>query len=190
MRPEGPARGLCSLQGPSTPALGDKGSCRRSGRCVLRGACEGGCGLQGPGTPVRGHRGSCPRGGRCVLKGLRGGLQSSRPGDTSLGGQGILPRRWSVRPEGLARGAVVFKARGHQPGGTWGDRESCPGGGRCVLKGLQGGCNLQGPGTPAWGDRESCPGGGRHVLKGLRGGYVWQQAGEGRYAVPEVITPG
>ena len=161
-------------------------------------ACEGGCSLQGPGTPAWGDRGCCPGGGRCVVKGLRGGLQPSNPGHTSLGGQGVPPRRWSVCPEGSVRGAAVSKARGHHPGGTavldqamvgapgraceegcrlqgrgtpaWWDKGFCPGGGRCVLNDLRGGRSLQGPETPAWGDRGSCAGGCLCFVKGLRGG--------------------
>ena len=83
-------------------------------------AYEGGCSLQGLVTPAWGDKGSCPGVGRCVLKGLRGGLQPSKPGHTSLGGQGVLLRRWSVCLEGPTRGAVVSKARAHQHGGTRG----------------------------------------------------------------------
>ena len=42
------------------------------------------------------------------------------PGRTSMGGQGLVPRRWSVRLEGPVRGAAVIKARAHQPRGTGG----------------------------------------------------------------------
>ena len=45
------------------------------------------------------------------------GLQSLRPGHTILGGQGVMSRRWSVRPEGLARVVAVIKAHTHHPMG-------------------------------------------------------------------------
>ena len=121
----------------------------RQGVGASRRACEAGCSHQAPGTPAGGDRGSCPGGGRCVMKGPRGGLQSPRGWHTSLGGQGVLPKRWSVRheapamqcprpahtnlvgqgvlswrwsvrPEGLARMAAVIKARAQQPSGTGG----------------------------------------------------------------------
>ena len=61
--------GDCSMQGPGTPPLGDKGSCPVGGRYVLKGL-RGSCSLQGPGTPARGDKESRLGGGQCVLKGL------------------------------------------------------------------------------------------------------------------------
>ena len=187
MRPEGPARGAATFKarahqpgGTGSLALAVLGASSR--------ACEGGCNLQW------GDMGSYPGGGRCILKGRRGGLHTSKPGHNNPRGQGVLPGRWSVRSDGLAEKAAVSKARAHQPWGTWGpaqavvgvsgraceggcslqgpgtqawgERGCCPGGGRCVVKGLGGGGSLQIPGTPAWGDRGSRPGGGRCVRKG------------------------
>ena len=137
-------------------------------------ACEGGCSLQGPGTQAWGDRGCSPGLGRYVVKGLRGGLHPSNPGHTSLGDQGVPPKRWSVCPEGSVRGAAISKARTNQPGGTAVlDRAMVGASGRtCVV-----GCNLQSAGTPAWGERGSCQGGGRFVPKGLRGGLQSSEPG-------------
>ena len=47
-----------------------------------------------------------------MLQGACGGQQSPRPGHTSLGGRGVLPKRWSLLKEGL-RGVAVPKPRAH-----------------------------------------------------------------------------
>ena len=109
---QSPRPGLTSLRGPGCPVLAVVGASRR--------AREGGCSYPGPGTAAGGDMGSCPGGGRCVMKGPLRGLQCPRPGHTSLRGQGIVPKRWSLRPEGPARGAAVSKAPANQPGGTGG----------------------------------------------------------------------
>ena len=87
VRPEGPARGLQSSR-PEHTSWGTRGPAQAAVGVSSR-ACEGGCNLQGPGTPAWGNEGSYPGGGRCILKGLLRGLQSSRPGNTSLGGTGV-----------------------------------------------------------------------------------------------------
>ena len=56
-----------------------------------------------------------------------GGSRSQRPGLTSRGGRGVLPRRWSVLKECL-RGIAVPNGPGSPASG---DGESCLGGGRC-----------------------------------------------------------
>ena len=228
--PEGPARGAATFKARAHQLVGTRSLAVAVVGVFLR-ACEGGYNLQGPGTPAWGGRGCCLGGGRFVLKGLREGLPSSgaghsclggqgvlpkwgsvrpegpgrgaawspTPGHTILGGQGVLPRRLSLRPKGPARGAATFKAREHQPGGQaglprrWSARAEGAGRGAAVPKArahqpmrtgsvavavvgasfraCEGGCKLQGPGTPACGDRGNCPAGGRCVLKGLRGGF-------------------
>ena len=62
-----------------------------------------------------------------LKEGLRGIAVPKRPGHTSLGGWGVLPRRWSVLKEGLP-GATAPYGLGIP---AWGDGESCPGGGQC-----------------------------------------------------------
>ena len=52
--------------------------------------------------------------------GPAGGRSSLRPGHTSLGGWGVLPRRWSVLKEGL-RGVAVPTSPDTP---AWGDGES------------------------------------------------------------------
>ena len=156
---QSPRPGLTSLRGPGCPVLAVVGASRR--------AREGGCSYQGPGTAAGGDMGSCPGGGRCVMKGPRQGLQCPRPRHTSLRGQGIVPKQWSLRPQGPARGVAVSKAPANQPGGTGGPTLVVVG---ASGRACEGGCSHQGPGTLASGDRESCPGTGRCILKGLRGG--------------------
>ena len=131
---EGPARGAATFKA-RAHQRGGRGGPTQVVVDAFWSASEGGCRLQGPGTQARGDRRTCLGGGRCVCKGLEGGLQSPRPGHTSMGGQGVLPRRWLVRREGPARGAAASKDRA--PAG--GNKESCPGGGRCILKGPRGG---------------------------------------------------
>ena len=60
-----------------TPALAVVGASSR--------ACKGGRSVQGEGTQAWADLRSCLGGGWCVMKGPRGGLQSPRPGHTSLG---------------------------------------------------------------------------------------------------------
>ena len=134
---QGGSSGGSSPRGPGTPAWGDGesrpggGPCSRrvlggqqsprpghtglGGRRVLvvgaQGGPTGGSTPQGPGTPVWGDGDSCPSGGRCSRRAY-GGQRSPRPGHTSLGGRGVLPKRWSLLKEGL-RGSVVPKARAH-----------------------------------------------------------------------------
>ena len=60
-----------------------------------------------------------------LKEGLRG-RQLPRPGHTSLGGQRVPPRRWSVLKEGL-RGAAAPYSPGTPASG---DGECYPGGGR------------------------------------------------------------
>ena len=110
---------------------------------------------QGPGTPARGDGDSCPGGGQCSKRAC-GGQQFPKPGHTSLGGRGALPRWWSVLNEGL-RGAVVPKARPHQPGRTGSRAQAVV----AAQGGPAGGSSPQGPGTLGWGDGKSCPSGGR-----------------------------
>ena len=161
--------GGCSLQGPGTPAWGDTEPCPGGGWCVLQGL-RGGCSHQGPGTPawrtgsptlvvVGAPRGPCE--GAAVIKAL-----SHQPG-----GQGVLPGRWSVCLEGPVRGASVFKAQAHHPGGPGSLFQAVV---VASQRACEGGCSLQGPGTPSGGDKESCPGSGRCVVKGLRGGCSHQ----------------
>ena len=98
----------------------------------------------------------------------------------SLGGRGVLPRRWSLPMEPLS-GIVAPNSAGPQAGDTGsptqdvvttclaptgdgsvqrrgrsdrGDGESCPGSGRCVQ-------SAQHRGPTRWGDGEPCLGGGR-----------------------------
>ena len=101
-----------------------------------------------------------------LKEGLRGVGVPKRPGHTSLGDQGVLPRRWSVlkaSPLGVAvpkrpghaslggRGVLpkrVVGAQGRPAGGSssqtaWarqpgGDGESYPGGGRCSRRACKG----------------------------------------------------
>ena len=75
---------------------------------------------------------------------------SQRPGPTSLGGRGVLPKRRSVPMERLQGTAVP-----NRPGPpAWGTRS--------VLKeGLRGMAVPNSPGSPAGGDGVSCLGGGR-----------------------------
>ena len=59
-----------------------------------------------------------------------GGSSSQQPEHTSLGGWGVLPRRWSVLKEG-PRGVAVPNGLSTR---AWGDGESCPGSGRCLRR--------------------------------------------------------
>ena len=45
-------------------------------------------------------------------------------GHTTLGGQWLMLRRWSVRREGPVRGTAVSKARPHRPERTGGAYET------------------------------------------------------------------
>ena len=120
-----------TLQGPGTPARGDGESGLGGGRRVLKGL-RGRSNLQGSGTrawgdgvvpsrwsarlegragrqqsPRPGHttlggREPCSCGGRRVLKRLRGGTILKARAHICLGGRGVVPRRWSARPQGLA----------------------------------------------------------------------------------------
>ena len=47
----------------------------------------------------------------------QGGSSLLEPGTLAWGGGCVLPRGWSERPDGPARGAAVSKNRAHQPGG-------------------------------------------------------------------------
>ena len=169
--------GACSLQGPRTPAWGHRGSCPGWWSVCPEGLARGAEVIKARAHQPFGDRWSSPGGGRCVMKGLRVGLQSLRPGHTILGGQGVMSRRWSVGPEGLARVVAVIKAHAHQPMGDsvlpswWLVRHEGPARGAAVSKArahqpggigshappvvgassraCEGGYSLQGPGTPA-----------------------------------------
>ena len=91
---------------------------------VIKEGLRGVAVLNGPGSPARGN-GSPPQ-ALVGAQARRGGDNSSQPlGHTSLGGRGVLPRRWLVLKEDL-RGAAA-------PNGpaslAWGDGDSRPGGG-------------------------------------------------------------
>ena len=103
----------------------------------------GGGGLQGLGNTSLGDGKSSPGDGRCSRRARRG-HQLPRPGHTSVGGRGVLPRRWSVLREGL-RGAAAPKARAHRLGGMGSRVQAVVG----AQGGPTGGSNSQGPGTPA-----------------------------------------
>ena len=120
-----------------------------------QGGSTRGSSSQGPGTRAWGDGDSCPSGGLCSRRAC-GGQRSPRPGHTSPGGRGVLPKRWSLLKEGL-RGAAVPKARAHQPGGMGSPAQVVVG----AQRGPTGGTSPQVPGTPARGDGEPCPGGGR-----------------------------
>ena len=115
VRPQGPARGDAVFKARAHHHGVTRGVAQAVVGASLR-ACEECCSPEGPGTPAKGDGESCPGTGRCLLKGLLVGLQSPRPGQPM--GQGVVPRRWSVRHEALARGTLVSKARAHQPGRT------------------------------------------------------------------------
>ena len=125
---------------------------------------------QGPGIAASRDGESCQGGGRCSRRAC-GGQQSPRPGHTSLGGRGVLPRRWSVLKEDF-RGQQSPRPWAHQPGGT--------GSPALVVVGAQGGpaggSSPQGRSTPAWGEVESCLGGGR-CLRRASGGSSPQGRG-------------
>ena len=119
----------------------------------------------------------------------------------------------SRAPAGVATyGAPVGDSGPHRCGPTiWGDGKSCPGGGRCLLKGLRGtaisnapGPPAQGTGSPAQvavgahggpvgdsgsqrpgptsrGHGESCPGGGR---------YLWRASGGRQFPTARAHQPG
>ena len=76
-----------------------------------QGRPAGGSSPQGPGTLAYGDGESCPRAGRCSRR-ASGGHRSPSPGHTSVGGRGVLPRRWSVLKDGLW-GAAVPKPWAH-----------------------------------------------------------------------------
>ena len=63
-----------------------------------------------------------------LKEGLQGEAAPNRPGHTSLGGRGSLPRRWSLLEERLRGGVAVRNGLGTP---AWGDVDSSPGGGRC-----------------------------------------------------------
>ena len=100
--------------------------------------------------------------------GSAGGSSSQRPVHTSLGGWGVMPKRWMVLKEGL-QGA----ASRNGPGTTTSRNvTSCPRGSRCssrahwgrwsvLQEGLPGVAVPNGLGTSPWGDGESCPCGGQ-----------------------------
>ena len=121
-------------QGPGTLPDRDGESCTGSGRCLgrarggqqspraghtsLRGwevlfrrwsvlyeGLRGVAAAKARATPALGDGESCPGGARCS-RWVCGRQKSPRPGHTSLGGRGVLSRRWSVLEEGL-RGAAV-----------------------------------------------------------------------------------
>ena len=131
----GPAGGSSS-QGPGTPAGGDWGPAQEV--VGAQGGPAGGSSSQGAGTPVWGHGKSCPGGGRCSRSAC-GGQRLPRPGHTSLGGRGVLPRRRSVMREGL-RGHQPPTARAHLPWGAHGPAQAAanvwgaPSGGGSLLR--------------------------------------------------------
>ena len=138
-------RGTIVPNGPGTPARGDGESCLGGGQCSRK-ACGVG-NSQRPELTNLGGRGVLPRRWSTLKEGLReavapngmgtpswgagspaqavvgaqGGLGgdsgSQWPGHTSLGGRGVLPRRWSVL-KGACRGHQLPPARAHQPRGT------------------------------------------------------------------------
>ena len=118
-------RGVVVPYGPGSPAWGDGESCPGGGRCSRR-TCGG---SQFPTAQAHqpGGRGSPAQVVVGAPRGPVGDSCSQRPGLTSLGGQGVLPRLMSVLKEGL-RGVSVPYGPGSP---TWGDGESCPGGGHC-----------------------------------------------------------
>ena len=111
---QGPARGAAVFKA-RAPQHGVTRGLAQAVVDASRRAYEECCTLQGPGTPAKGDGESFPGTGHCLLKGLRVGLQCPRPGHPSPGGQGVVPRCWSVHHEVLARGTLVSKARAHQP---------------------------------------------------------------------------
>ena len=163
----GGAYGGSSSSGPSTPPLGDGESCTSGGRCVKRGPTGVNSSQdrahqpRGTGSPAQAVVGA--QGGAC------GGLQPPRPRHTSRGGQGVLPRRCSVHPEGPLRGAGVSKARAHQPGGTRSPALAVVG---ASSRACQGGSKVQSLGTPVlgvlpwrWSVRREGPARGATIFK-------------------------
>ena len=103
-----------------------------------------------------------------LKEGPAGGSSSQWPGQTSLGGRGVLSMQWSVLYE-CPRGAAAPKARAHQPRGNG---ESCPCGGRRSRRGLRGeeapnarAHQLRGTGIPAQAvvGAQGGPAGGRQL---------------------------
>ena len=156
-------QGVAVPNGPGTPGWGDVESCQGGGWCSRR-ACGGYLLPTG-----RAHQ---PGGTEISIQavvgaqaGSAGGSSSLWPAQTSLGGQGVLPWRWSVLKEGL-RGIEVRNDPGTP---ALGDGEFCPGGGRCSKRACGGQQLPEGSGTPAWGIVESCLGGGRCSRKACGG---------------------
>ena len=92
--------------------------------------------------------------------------------NTSLGGRGVLPGRWSMLKEGL-RGVALSTGPGTPASG---DGESCPGGGRCSRRAGGGIGVFTGRGTLASGGGESCPRGGwcpRRACGGFQFPAAW-----------------
>ena len=131
----------------------------------------------GPGTPAwetgsPTHAAHQPGGTRNHAHAVVGALgapagdsNSQRPGHTSLGGPGVLPRRWSVLKGGLrgttapnGLGTPALRGRGVLLKRWW------------VLKeGLRGAAVPNGPGRPALGGRGGLPRRWWVVYEGLRG---------------------
>ena len=118
--------------GPGTPAWGDGESCLGGGCCSRR-ACR-----RQKLPTARPHQlggmGSLAQAVVGAQGGHAGGSNSLRPGHTSPGGWGVLPRWWLVLKEGL-QGAVGPNGPGTP---AWWDGESCLGGGWCSRRACRG----------------------------------------------------
>ena len=208
-------RGVAVPNGPGTTASGDGSSCPSGGRCP-RSASGGAIAPNGLDTSL-GTRGFLPRRWSVLKEGMHGqqlptarahqpggrrspaqavvGAQgghggdnsSQRPGHTSVGGRGVLPRRWSVLKEGWRGGSssqrpglTSLGGRGFPPRrwlllteGLWvavapngldtslGGRGVLPKRWLVLIEGLRGLVVPNGPGTTASGDGSSCPSGGQ-----------------------------
>ena len=185
-------RGIEFHDRPGTPAWGDGESCLGGARCsrsasggqqlptdghtnlrgrgvlprlwpVLKEGLRGVAVPNGPGTTARGN-GSPPE----ALVGAQarhGGDNSSQPpGHTSLGGRGVLPRRWLVLKE-CVHGQQLPTARAYKPRGTGSATHAVVG----AQGGLAGGSSFHRPGHTGLGRRGVLPRWWSVLKDGLRG---------------------